>query len=85
MHRQPMARINYSRILTRLMDREFDSGWASANCVLHMAWRFCIARTDFSMFLYDDVEGIVAAYLEDIHVYVPTPGRIPNSMYWIQA
>ena len=80
-----MLRITYSETMTRLMDREFNAGWPSANCTLHMAWHFHTCRTDFGMYPHDETEGIIYSYLQEHLVYVPIPGKIPDPDRWISA
>ena len=80
-----MCDISYSSILTHLMDREFSSGYPSANCATHMAWRFITGRTDFGVFPPDEVEPIIADALRAHHIWVPRDGRISHPTHWTDA
>ena len=69
-----MCDITYSAIMTQLMDRKFNTGYPSANCATHMAWRFITGRINFGTIPHDKVEPIIADYLQAHHIYVPCKG-----------
>ena len=67
------------------MNREFESGYATESAILHMAWQFHSSRMDFGMYSYDEVKYVITDQLENLGVYIPIPGTIPDPCHLVCA